>query len=399
MSDFFNSTPAAPTLAAYQQPSINSALSQFLGQQSQLPGLQSFADQVNQGANSAYQGMVFGTSPNLQSNLNQFGLNTQSLLEGQIPTDVQQQTEDNAAYQSLIGGYGGSNMAHALTARDLGQTSLSLQQQGASNLSQQQGLAQALNPTNMTTSGLFYSPQTILSSDQQQALINNQIGNQNSIIGYQNQLQADKGSPFDQMLTNNLASLLGQVTNPETALSSVMSAYNGNYSASGANAGANYMGIPSAGTASVGTYAVDPNTGLNVGTPTPGSTGASASGASPSGGAGLSSLAGMMSMCCFIFMEAYHGDMPWWVRECRDEFAPESTTRREGYIRMASWLVPAMRRSSLVRLLVWHLMISPLTKWGGWYKKVPGYEKCSVLRPIVSFWFSVWELMGEMGGK
>ena len=396
MSDFFNSTPAAPTLAAYQQPSINSALSQFLSQQGQLPGLQSFANQVNQGANSAYQGMVFGTSPTLQSNLNQFGLNTQSLLAGQIPTDVAQQTQDNAAYQSLIGGFGGSNMAHALTARDLGQTSLSLQQQGASNLSQQQGLAQALNPSNMTTSGLFYSPQTILSSDQQQALINNQIGNQNSIINYQNQLQSDKGSPFDQMLTNNLASLLGQVTNPETALSSVMSVENGGYNAASANPGASYMGIPSGGMASTGTYAVDPATGQNIGSPTPGS-GSGATGASPGGGGGAAGIMGLMSACCFIFLESLNGELPWYARKARDTRGNNATVR--GYRWMSRWLVPAMRVWEPVKSLVNFFMVKPMLMVGEDYYT----EKKSVigksLKPVVAFWLTTWTLLGLTVGS
>jgi len=97
------------------------------------------------------------------------------------------------------------------------------------------------------------------------------------------------------------------------------------------------------------------------------------------------------SACCFIFMEAYNGDMPYWVRECRDEFAPENTARREGYIKMAKWLVPLMQRSKTVRMLVNLLMIKPLTNWGGWYKKVKGYELSFIYKPFVKVWFKVWE--------
>lgn len=214
LSDFFGKPANAPLLAQYTPTDPNAALQQFLGQQSQLPALQNFATQTNQGSNQAWQQMLFGTSPTLQANYAQFGQNTQSLLNGQIPADVQAQIQNSTAFQALQGGYGGSGMAHALTARDLGLTSLQLQQQGGQQLGQQQQLAQQLNPSNLQTSSLFYSPQTILSRDDQANLINNQIQNQNSQISYQNSLQR---SPFDQLMTNNLATLAGVATNPVNA--------------------------------------------------------------------------------------------------------------------------------------------------------------------------------------
>ncbi len=110
---------------------------------------------------------------------------------------------------------------------------------------------------------------------------------------------------------------------------------------------------------------------------------------------GLSSLMGAMGACCFIFMEAYRGEMPLHVRECRDEFAPENTARRKGYIRMSKWLVPAMRVSPIVRFLVWHLMVNPMTLWGGFHKNVEGFSKYAFLRPVKDFWFNVWEAIGD----
>lgn len=62
--------------------------------------------------------------------------NVQSYLHGEIPQDVQDQVQRSAAYQALQGGYAGSGMASALTARDLGLTSLGLQQTGANMLGQ-----------------------------------------------------------------------------------------------------------------------------------------------------------------------------------------------------------------------------------------------------------------------
>ncbi len=62
--------------------------------------------------------------------------NAQTYLEGEIPQDVQDAVQRSSAYQALQGGYAGSPMAGALTARDLGLTSLDLQKTGANMLGQ-----------------------------------------------------------------------------------------------------------------------------------------------------------------------------------------------------------------------------------------------------------------------
>lgn len=106
-----------------------------------------------------------------------------------------------------------------------------------------------------------------------------------------------------------------------------------------------------------------------------------------------------LNVCCFIFLEAYKGKLPWWVRVCRDEFAPESSARRNGYIRMARWLVPAMRTSKTVRWLTDKLMIEPLTRWGGYYKNIKGYRHGRFFKPFVNFWFTFWSFYGKGGYK
>lgn len=100
--------------------------------------------------------------------------------------------------------------------------------------------------------------------------------------------------------------------------------------------------------------------------------------------------------CCFIFLEAYKGTLPWWVRECRDDHAGESTSRRRGYRNMSRWLVPAMRVSKLARAVVWWGMIKPLTLAGGWKKNVPGYKNYYYLAPVAYAWFFVWSMIGKL---
>lgn len=109
-----------------------------------------------------------------------------------------------------------------------------------------------------------------------------------------------------------------------------------------------------------------------------------------------SSMGANISACCFIFMEAYHGNMPWFVRASRDLYAPICSDRREGYITMSKWLVPSMRVSKVARWLTNKLMIEPLTKYGGYEWSEEGYDKGWKYKPVVSFWFFIWKLLGKL---
>jgi hypothetical protein len=100
--------------------------------------------------------------------------------------------------------------------------------------------------------------------------------------------------------------------------------------------------------------------------------------------------------CCFIFLEALNGTLPWFVRESRDFYC--TPTRRDGYNRMARVLVPLMRSSRLVRGAVNFLMIKPCLKFGAWdyqAKEDKNYSKVGwVFRPVVEAWFKIWDFVG-----
>ena len=72
-------------------------------------------------------------SPGFSDMLAKGSQNTLSELSGEIPQDVQDQVMRSSAFQSLMGGFSGTNMAHALTARDLGRTSLDLTNMGTNS--------------------------------------------------------------------------------------------------------------------------------------------------------------------------------------------------------------------------------------------------------------------------
>lgn len=66
--------------------------------------------------------------------------NTLSLLRGELPKDVQDKVRRTAAFQAFAGGYGGSGMSKALTARDFGLTSLDLMGRGENSAQRWAGL-------------------------------------------------------------------------------------------------------------------------------------------------------------------------------------------------------------------------------------------------------------------
>lgn len=130
------------------------------------------------------------------------------LLHGEVPQDVQEAVQRSDAYKSLIGGYGGSPMAHALTARDLGLTSLQLMNQGAALTGQGYNTLQAwdalarkdmLNPASM-----FVSPE-----DQYTSAMNQELQRQ----AYKRNVSQIRASPSPTQsgVYNSLMQVLGEV--------------------------------------------------------------------------------------------------------------------------------------------------------------------------------------------
>lgn len=123
---------------------------------------------------SLYQTYMMGALneavPGFSDILKQGGADTQALLDqaapliqGEIPPDVAQSVMRSAAFQSLGSGTLGGPMGSALTARDLGLTSLDLMNQGANLLGQggnaAQRWAQIASGTILPPSANLYSPE------------------------------------------------------------------------------------------------------------------------------------------------------------------------------------------------------------------------------------------------
>lgn len=101
----------------------------------------------------------------------------------------------------------------------------------------------------------------------------------------------------------------------------------------------------------------------------------------------------MGKICCFIFLEATNGQLPWYVRAARDYFYQREPVIAVGYKRMAKWLVPLMKEYRVVKFLVNWLMVKPIIKYGAYlyYCNRDGF----IFRPFKSFWFFVWKQLGK----
>ena len=117
--------------------------------------------------------------PGYDQIVQQASKNIGSALRGELPTDVAAQIQRSTAGRALAGGFGGaSGFGRALTARDLGLTSLQLQNQGlaqAQNFIQQQRAYGMTQP--FSVSSMFITPaqRVGVMQQQQQAMYNRNL--------------------------------------------------------------------------------------------------------------------------------------------------------------------------------------------------------------------------------
>ena len=99
--------------------------------------------------------------------------------------------------------------------------------------------------------------------------------------------------------------------------------------------------------------------------------------------------------CCFIFLEALNGKLPWYVEIARFELY--TPMRRAGYKWMASWLVPQMQRRTWVRDAVNAVIIRPFLRYGAWrYKDKSAKNMSAILAPYCKTWLALWGTIGRI---
>ena len=109
---------------------------------------------------------------------------SEEMLHGEVPKDVQEAVQRSSAYQSLMGGYSGSQMSGANAARNLGLTSLAMINQGAGLQAQAGNAAQrwaALSGSG-AMANMLITPAQQTDLDLKQAMIKHDIKQQKENI-------------------------------------------------------------------------------------------------------------------------------------------------------------------------------------------------------------------------
>lgn len=212
------------------------------------------APKVNQFNMGQLQSLLNQALPGYQQMVNTSATNTQSLLQGQIPQDVQDLISRNTAQTAMSGGFAGTGAAKSLTARDLGLTSLQLQQTGQSQMTSLIGTArnylmpQPVNPSSLLPlSDLIGGAEWSKSATFQ--------ANEAAYTAFANALAAQYGQPQQSIMGGmgaDISSLIGALgkKNPDTGQSgfgSIMSLFGG-----GSGGGGGLMNMSGTGTVASG---------------------------------------------------------------------------------------------------------------------------------------------------
>lgn len=160
--------PKKPNVPAAPNVNPQAAQSQSItGNQAALPGLEDLASATNQFNVGQRQSMLESAVPGYRKLTGGASNTLSDWLSGNLSPDVASAVRRNSNARSFAGGYGGSGMADALQARDLGLTSLDLQKMGVSALPGYLGTtAQIGMPRQFDPAAGFISPMEQIEASQ-----------------------------------------------------------------------------------------------------------------------------------------------------------------------------------------------------------------------------------------
>jgi hypothetical protein len=235
-------------LSGISLPSAAHGFEEYNAQQSDLYGLNTTATAADAMSNQEFQDMLTKVDPDLMKQISSIGSLATSYLSGQIPQDVQDQIQRATAQQAMSGGYAGTQMARNLTSRDLGLTSLDLQQKGIAASQTAANMARGVTPSYTAISSLLFTPAQLLARQDQASYYNTDIKNQQAIANagnqlaaqmYASKLQSSSQAGTSSAINQGINSLFGSGTTSGSkggALGSIMSLF-GSGSGSGGNSG------------------------------------------------------------------------------------------------------------------------------------------------------------------
>lgn len=99
--------------------------------------------------------------------------------------------------------------------------------------------------------------------------------------------------------------------------------------------------------------------------------------------------------CCFIFLQALNGHLPWYINLARRDFY--TPVRRKGYKWMSTWLVPMMKRFKSVQWGVNAVVIKPFLRYGAYiYGDKSAKQSSALLAPYCKAWLHLWGALGRI---
>ncbi len=98
--------------------------------------------------------------------------------------------------------------------------------------------------------------------------------------------------------------------------------------------------------------------------------------------------------CCFTFLEALNGVLPWQVEMGRSEFY--TPQRRRGYKWMSRKLVPAMQKHAWLKRSVNKLLVKPFIRYGEWRYSGTNKWTSALYAPYCFAWLATWGLLGKL---
>lgn len=196
-----------PQLDRLQLSSPTVGFDRWLEQVPYADRLNSVLSVLNAKDNAAFQKTIQSVDPTIAPNVQQFGRNVGAGLRGELSPELLSHVQRSSAYQALQGGYGGSQMSAANSARNIGKTGYELQQTAAGQLPQQFQLGLALNPQHSTALDMFTTPQDFLQRDDRLSVYNNQIANQQKALDFASNIATQGGST--ELLMNTIGGMYG----------------------------------------------------------------------------------------------------------------------------------------------------------------------------------------------
>lgn len=171
--------PSPPQLQAPREVPLAETFQKFLGQRSQVPGLQDFADYINEQFRSTLETGLPGTL----GAASQVSTLVNQLLEGVIPAGTQAETQRALAQRRQAVGLPATSEAQIFEeARTLGTTAAALQQQGISYTPGLMELSSFLSP--QQAQNYLFSTGQLRGEDLKKASDDAAVANQNAINRY-----------------------------------------------------------------------------------------------------------------------------------------------------------------------------------------------------------------------